>query len=140
MKHWTPSVDIAAYVRGPIAEDEDVARDIRRNVVLPAMAGSRRIRLDFTGITRAADSFVHGCIAEAIRKYGRDAVKWLEFHGCAASVRSVIKKVTSSSLDFATEKAAPALMTSVVAQADDLSTVRAVVAAAAAGASNAQTI
>jgi len=140
MKRWTPSVDIAAYVRGSTAEDKDVARDIRRNVILPTMAGSQRIRLDFTGIKRATQSFVDACISEAIRKYGRDAVKRIELHGCAASVRSVIETVVSYSLDFSREKAAPALMTCDVPQADDLSTIRTVVEAAAAGASNAQTI
>jgi hypothetical protein len=136
MNRWDVAVDVASWVNGRIAEDKDVARKIGSHVVLRAMAASQRIHFDFTGIGLATQSFVHACLSEAIRKYGRVGLKRMTFHGCAPAVRSVINTVVSYSLDFAMAKGPSPLMTSDVPQADDLSTVRTVVKAAAAGASN----
>ncbi len=54
---------------GEFAENKDIAKDLRVNHLLLALADGRAITLDFEGVKGATQSFIHALISDAIRKY-----------------------------------------------------------------------
>lgn len=125
-------------IRGPLAQDKDAARSIRVRRLLPALAQQREIRLDFSEVRTATQSFIHALISEPLWRFGARAIQLVEFHGCSPQVRSAIETVVGYSFR-AREYAATALPTARavnsvdVPQADDLRTVRRIVELAADG-------
>ncbi len=121
---------------GPVAQDKDLARDLRVRVILPAVQNASRCTIDFSKVELATQSFVHALLSEVFRSQGDPAVDFLEFKGCSDAVRTVVETVAHYSLQ-ARALAASALAGVVrsvdVPQADRLSTIRAVVDAAAEG-------
>jgi hypothetical protein len=84
---------------GPVAEDKDHARELRRSVILPGLANEKgSIRLDFNGIDIATQSFIHALIAEAIQRWGQDVLDRIEFKGCNDDVQEVISTVVGYSV------------------------------------------
>ena len=78
---------------GTFAESKDVARDIRLQVLEPALSDGSDVTLDFEGITGATQSFIHALISELIRKYGDDVFDKLYFRNCSPTVRQIINIV-----------------------------------------------
>lgn len=138
MKHEATEVRLSDLV-GDVAGDKDAARAIRVEVLLPALAKHRSVVLDFSGVRVATHSFVHACIAEAFRKFGDEAVRLVEFHGCGPAVRTMVQTVVDYSLEFAAFRViqdSSRIETGEIPQADDLRKVRRVVEALAGGAAN----
>lgn len=79
------------------AEDKDQARELRMSKLLPALARSEQIVLDFAAVRYATQSFVHALIGEALHKHGDRALELLEFQHCTPQVRSVIELVVDYS-------------------------------------------
>ena len=121
---------------GPVAHDKDLARDLRKRVILPSVQRGLSVVLDFSQVQLATQSFIHALLSEVFRSVGEDAVGLLEFRGCTAGVRSVIETVAQYSLharQLATKSLAGVVRSVDVPQADRLATVRGVVDAAAGG-------
>jgi len=120
-------------IHGPIAENKDWARDARIGRILPALRKGEEMRLDFSRVKVATQSFVHALIAEAIHLHGQTALELLAFHRCSPQVQEAIKTVVTYSMR-AREIAASILPDRAdiravdVPQADDLGKVRVVVA------------
>ena len=54
---------------GEFCENKDIAKRIREENLLPALAKNQAVTFDFEGVTGATQSFIHALISEAIRKY-----------------------------------------------------------------------
>lgn len=75
---------------GAFAEDKDVARDIREQIILPGISRGKDVCLDFEGVTSATQSFVHALISEVMRKYTADVLDRIDFKNCNESVQRII--------------------------------------------------
>ena len=121
---------------GPFAENKDTARSIRVERILPALEGGQRLVIDFGSVTNTTQSFIHACLAEALRKGGDAVLDRIEFKACNSVVRSVVATVAEYSVrahTLARGNVSPVLEAADVPQADSLATVRAVVAAVCMG-------
>lgn len=76
-----------------MAEDKDIAGELRDTVILPALRNGERVEVDFSAVETATQSFVHALLADAIRLKGDDSFEYLSFRGCAPAVQSIIKTV-----------------------------------------------
>lgn len=54
---------------GEFAENKDIARVIRLNQLLPALAEGRAVTFDFLGVKGATQSFIHALVSDALRKF-----------------------------------------------------------------------
>jgi hypothetical protein len=79
---------------GTFAENKDVARDIRLNEIMPAIAKKDEVVMDFDGVSGATQSFMHALISDVIRKYGEDSIDLLVFKNCSELVREIVITVT----------------------------------------------
>ena len=82
---------------GAFAEDKDVAASIRDGELKPAIERGENVRLDFTDVGGATQSFVHAFISEPIRKNGSGVLDKVEFKKCNPTVRSVVEIVVEYS-------------------------------------------
>ncbi len=82
---------------GAFAEDKDVAAKIRDQELKPAIERGGKVRLDFTGVDGATQSFVHALISEPIRRNGSGVLDKIEFKKCNPTVRSVVEIVVEYS-------------------------------------------
>lgn len=78
---------------GEFAENKDVAKKWREEIILPQLAKRKEIEIDFTGVTGVTQSFVHALVAEAIRRYGDTAFDNLIFSNTNGVVRQIITTV-----------------------------------------------
>lgn len=86
------------------AEDKDQARELRTSRLLPALARSEKVVLDFAAVRYATQSFIHALIGEALQKHSDTALDMLEFTHCTPQVRSVIELVVDYSLGGFSDK------------------------------------
>jgi hypothetical protein len=86
------------------AEDKDQARELRTSRLLPALARSEKVILDFSAVRYATQSFIHALIGEALQKHSENALEMLEFTHCTPQVRSVIELVVDYSLGGFSDK------------------------------------
>lgn len=75
---------------GVFAENKDVAKQLREERVLPVLAKSMEITLDFSGVEGATQSFIHALISEAIRRNGPEVLDHIIFKSCNDTVRQII--------------------------------------------------
>lgn len=75
---------------GEFAENKDVARDLREQVLLPALAAGEEVTIDFSDCVGATQSFVHALISEAFRIYGNDILDRIVFKDCNETVQKII--------------------------------------------------
>lgn len=75
---------------GIFAENKDVARQIRLQEILPALAGKQAVVLDFDGVEAATQSFIHALISDLFRKYGSDLLDSVKFKSCNDKVQKII--------------------------------------------------
>ena len=79
---------------GEFAENKDVARQVRLELVLPALKAGGEVALDFAGVTGATQSFVHALISELFREFGSEVMDRLYFKNCGETVKKIIAIVT----------------------------------------------
>lgn len=94
------------------------------------------MRIDFSQVELATQSFIHALLSEVFRLCGQDAVELIEFAGCNPGVRAVVETVAQYSLHarkLAAVSLAGAVRSVDVPQADRLATLRAAVIAASEG-------
>ena len=82
---------------GVFAEDKDIAAEIRKKEIQPALAKGERVRLDFSGVDGATQSFVHALISGLIRENGPQVLDQLDFKACKPTVRTVVEIVVEYS-------------------------------------------
>lgn len=78
---------------GSFAENKDIARDIRVNIIVPAIEKKEEIILNFSGVDSATQSFIHALISEIIRKYGIDILDKIYFKECVENVQKIVEIV-----------------------------------------------
>jgi hypothetical protein len=78
---------------GAFAENKDVARDIRKQEMIPALDKNEEIILDFQRVNGATQSFIHALISEILRKYGTPVLDRVTFKSCNDTVRQIISIV-----------------------------------------------
>lgn len=79
---------------GAFAENKDVARQLRTQILLPELERGGKITLDFDRVDSATQSFVHALISDAIRKQGSDVLDRIEFKNCNITIKKIINIVT----------------------------------------------
>ncbi len=80
-------------ITGSFAENKDLARNIRKEKIVPVLEGGREVCLDFEGIESATQSFIHALISELIRVYGDDVIDKIIFKNCNGTVQKIINIV-----------------------------------------------
>ena len=78
---------------GTFAENKDFARELRRDVILPALKAQGIVILDFSGVESATQSFIHALISELIREFGIQVLDQILFKGCTESVKKIVSIV-----------------------------------------------
>jgi len=105
MKKRTIKIDFGDVT---LAEDKDFARELRLKEILPALERREPIVLDFSAVVFATQSFVHALLGEALKRFGEDALRLVEFRNCSKQLRDIIEIVVDYSLSgFAEEEAEP---------------------------------
>jgi hypothetical protein len=96
-------VKIEAGTKG-FAEDKDAAKQLRRQVIMPALAEEKTVVLDFSAVTSSTQSFVHALVGEPLQKIGETVLERLEFRSCAPQIKSLVQLVVDYTLGgFSTE-------------------------------------
>ncbi|MGE0887669.1 MAG: STAS-like domain-containing protein [Blastocatellales bacterium] len=80
-------------------EDKEVAKDLRRNKIIPSLEKGDNVVLDFLGIKYATQSFIHALIHEALFRFGEEVLEKIEFRNCSQPVKSIIELVVEYSFD-----------------------------------------
>ena len=78
---------------GAFAENKDIARDIRKQEIIPALDKNEEVTLDFQRVHGATQSFIHALISELLRQYGVDVLDRIFFKSCSDTVQQIIKMV-----------------------------------------------
>lgn len=78
---------------GEFAENKDIAKKWREEIILPELAKNKVVEVDFVNVTGVTQSFVHALAAEAIRRYGNRAFDNLIFSNANGVVRQIITTV-----------------------------------------------
>jgi anti-anti-sigma regulatory factor len=84
---------------GTFAENKDQAREMREELIKPALAKKRVVILDFTGVDSSTQSFIHALISTFFQKRGEEALTLFQFKGCNKAVASLIGTVINYSLE-----------------------------------------
>lgn len=63
------TIKIKDYLKIDFAENKDIAKKLREEILLPALAKNKAVTFDFDGIAGATQSFIHALISEAIRRF-----------------------------------------------------------------------
>lgn len=74
-------------------ENKDIAKSIRKTIILPALERSEDIVIDFEGITGVTQSFIHALLADPIRKYPDEIFDKIVFKNCNDMVRVIVETV-----------------------------------------------
>lgn len=86
------------------AEDKDVAKQLRRQIIMPALAEDKKVILDFSSVTSSTQSFVHALVGEPLQKMGEDVLAKIEFRSCAPQIKSLVRLVVDYTLGGFTTK------------------------------------
>ena len=78
---------------GSFAENKDIARDIRRAELFPALAQNQKVILNFDGVDSTTQSFIHTLISDAIRQYGDTALENITYHRCNDTIKPLVRIV-----------------------------------------------
>jgi hypothetical protein len=80
---------------GERAENKEIAKQLREDVLVPAIQGGEELVIDFSGVRTATQSFVHALISDLFRKFGSDVLDDISFKQCTVKVQKVIETVTT---------------------------------------------
>lgn len=79
----------------PIAENNEKAAELRRDILLPSVREGRWVVLDFENVRFATQSFIHALLNEPLRT--RESVLRLSFLKCTRATREAIHTVAAYS-------------------------------------------
>ena len=89
---------------GTFAENKDVAKKIRLEILFPFLSKGQEVVFDFTGVTGATQSFIHALISDPIRELRDVAFDKLVYKNANEDIQAVISIVyryMQESLDYA---------------------------------------
>lgn len=75
---------------GHFAENKDLAQELRKDRIVPALERNEDVVLDFEGIESATQSFIHALISDLIRHYGSEVLNKVLFKNCNNTVQKII--------------------------------------------------
>ena len=78
---------------GQFAEIKDIGRDIRLNIIEPALKSGEQIVLDFEGVEGATQSFIHSLVSQVIRDHGNNVIDSIYFKNCSEPVKGIVNIV-----------------------------------------------
>jgi hypothetical protein len=78
---------------GIFAENKDIAREIRKHEITPALDAGEEVTLDFQRVNGATQSFIHALISEILRKRGIDVLDKITFKSCNDTIKQIINIV-----------------------------------------------
>lgn len=78
---------------GEFAENKDVAREIRLQLIIPALNSHEDVILDFEKVGAATQSFIHALISDILRNYGHDVLERVTFKSCNDTIKKIINIV-----------------------------------------------
>ena len=76
------------------AENKDVARKIRLELIIPELEKNNEVILNFKNVNSATQSFIHALISDIIRKFGIEILDKMIFKNCNDTVQKIIIIVT----------------------------------------------
>lgn len=95
---------------GAFAENKDIAKKIRLEILFPNLSQGREVILDFNGVGGATQSFIHALISDPIRELRDVAFEKLAYKNTNDDIQAVISIVyryMQESLDYTNESDAP---------------------------------
>lgn len=84
---------------GNFAENKDLARKTRVDVIIPSLEKQVEVTLDFQDVDSATQSFIHALISDLIRRYGIEVLDEIYFKNC----NDIIKKIINIVVDYMQE-------------------------------------
>lgn len=75
---------------GEFAENKDVARKLRVEMIMPILSKSGEVVIDFEGVKGATQSFIHALISDPIREYKELAFENLLYKHTNDDVKEII--------------------------------------------------
>jgi nucleoside-diphosphate-sugar epimerase len=78
---------------GSFAENKDIAKKIRKEMIFPAIAEGSEIEFDFSQVEDATQSFVHAMLSEAIRETEGEILDIVYFSNCNETIKQIINMV-----------------------------------------------
>ena len=88
----TPEIKVFKEA-GAFAENKDIAKRLREEIVIPALREGRQVVIDFEGVSGVTQSFIHALVSESIRQFRGFALENLVFKNCNAELNAVIRIV-----------------------------------------------
>jgi len=80
-------------IAGDFAENKDIAKKMRIEIIMPALSKGDEVCLDFDGVTGATQSFVHALISDPIRELRNVAFDNLVYKNANENIREIISIV-----------------------------------------------
>lgn len=80
-------------VSGEFAENKDIAKKLREEIIIPALSKGQEVVVDFKGVSGATQSFVHALISDPIRELKVIAFDKLVYKNANDDIREVISIV-----------------------------------------------
>jgi hypothetical protein len=76
-----------------IAEEKEVARQLREEIIKPALREGEEVVIDFGKTEITTQSFIHALLAEPICRFGDKAVDLLVFKNYTEQIKQIITTV-----------------------------------------------
>ena len=80
---------------GEFGENKDVAKKIRQEILVPALAENKAVTFDFEDVTGVTQSFMHALISDAIRQYPDVVFDNVFFKDANEEIRQIVEIVYS---------------------------------------------
>lgn len=84
---------ILHHLVGNFAEDKDIARKIRLEMIQPILNKGDDVEIDFENVEDATQSFIHALLSELIRNTQGEALDHIDFKNCNDTVKTIINMV-----------------------------------------------
>jgi hypothetical protein len=78
---------------GEFAENKDVAKRVRINEIMPALAKGEEVIIDFNGVSGATQSFIHALVSDPIREYKEMSFDKLMYKNANDDIREIVSIV-----------------------------------------------
>jgi hypothetical protein len=89
----TRYITIEALPGTGIAEEKELARLLREDVIKPSLRTGEEVQIDFSQAQIVTQSFIHALLAEPICRFKEKALDLLIFKHCTEQVQQIIRTV-----------------------------------------------
>lgn len=80
-------------IAGDFAENKDIAKKLRIEIIMPALSKGDEVILDFNNVSGATQSFIHALISDPIRELNEVAFDNLAYRNANKDIREIISIV-----------------------------------------------